>query len=112
MFSSMVPRGRSGRRRRRLIAVLGAMLVLGVVLLDAHADLPEHHHEHGTETVCVASLALATIAVAAWSLSLRSGRAQLLPPIPRFRLPRSTEHRPRMRFAARAGPSPPLVLRR
>ena len=86
--------------------------MLGVVLLDAHADLPEHHHQHGTETMCVASLALATIAVAAWSMGLSLRRPDRLPPIPRFRLPRTFEHRPPATIAARAGPSPPLVLRR
>lgn len=112
MLASMVPRGRRSMRRRRLIALLGLVLVLGVVLLDAHADLPEHHHEHGTETLCVASLALATIAVAAWSMGLSLRRPEGLPPIPRLRLPRTLEHRPPATIAARAGPPPPLVLRR
>lgn len=85
--------------------------MLGVVMLDAHAALPEHHHVNGTETICVASLAVATLAMAAWALGSI----------------KRTKHRrrvqPQVRWpchvslavpgpCARAGPAPPVVLRR
>jgi hypothetical protein len=88
----------------------GIVLTLGVVALDAHAALPEHHHQHGTETLCIAALAIAVVAL---SVLLRPvGRSQ---PIPR---PLTVGLRPRWRglapaaAPARAGPASLAVLRR
>lgn len=44
--------------------MVGTVLLLGVVALNAHAAaLTEQQHEHGTDTICVAAQALATLAV-------------------------------------------------
>jgi hypothetical protein len=85
--------------------------VLGVVVLDAHAALPEHHHVGGTETLCFASLAVATLAVAAWALgSIKRAKRHVLGR-PRPRSFPFVLFRP-LGAIARAGPAPPVVLRR
>jgi hypothetical protein len=58
------PFNRLLRRRRRYTALVGVVLVLGVVALDAHAALPDHHHVRGEATLCVAALAVATLVAA------------------------------------------------
>jgi hypothetical protein len=54
------------RRHRRLSALLGILIVLGVAGLNVHAALPEHHDKNGVATVCVAALSFAVIAGIAW----------------------------------------------
>jgi hypothetical protein len=102
-------------RRRRLTATLGVLLVLGVVVMNAHAALPEHHHHHGEETICGAALSLAVAAAAIWLWR----RKPLLTPwvFERPSLPRMV---PQLAWVdrlcdtgdARAGPVGLLVLRR
>jgi len=53
-------------RHRRATALAGVIVVLGVVALDAHAALPEHHDQPGHATVCIAELAIATLAALGW----------------------------------------------
>jgi len=55
------------RRHRRVTALLGILIVLGVAALNVHAALPEHHDQNGVATVCVAALSLAVIGAIAWS---------------------------------------------
>jgi hypothetical protein len=55
------------RRHRRVSALLGILIVLGVAGLNVHAALPEHHDTNGVATVCVAALSLAVIGAIAWS---------------------------------------------
>jgi hypothetical protein len=51
---------------RRTTALVGVVIVLGVGALGAHAALPEHHHEHGAVTVCIAALAIAGLVALGW----------------------------------------------
>jgi hypothetical protein len=100
-----------GRRLRRLLAATGIVLTLGVVVLDAHAALPEHHHAHGTETICVSSLAIAALFGVAALLRRRDFS------VPWFARP-GVRRMPRRPFfptpsvTTRAGPPRLAVLRR
>ncbi len=98
-------------RHRRTTALLGTILVLGVVGLNAHAALPEHHDTPGHATMCIAALSIAILAaaglatrsLAAPATSLHSVR---LPQV-RCRIPADPAS-----SNARAGPAVPFVLRR
>jgi hypothetical protein len=94
------------------LALAGVLLVLGVVALDAHAALPEHHHSHGEATVCLAALAIATLGALGWALSRAVAQMPPLRALPRVRrLPLA----PLCRVAyvpARAGPARSPILRR
>jgi hypothetical protein len=97
-------------QHRRLTAACGILLVLGVVLLNAHEALPEHHHHNGTTDVCIASLSIAVLAIfafrpkrAVWRPGRRFVRLVLRP------ASRAPRRRPSAR--SRAGPARPLVLR-
>ena len=50
-------------------------IVLGVLALGAHGDLPEHHDKGGHMTVCVAALAIAGLTI----LRMRRRRLSELP---------------------------------
>lgn len=99
-------------RRRRLTAVLGVLVVVGVAALNVHAALPEHHHHHGEMTLCVAALSVATAALAGWAVARTWVAVAIRPRSTRLRI------RPLMRAFtpwpsnARAGPLVPVVLRR
>jgi hypothetical protein len=88
-------------------------LVLGVVVLDAHAALPEHHHLHGAETLCVASMAIATLAIAAWAVGARAARlgSRRLSAVPIVRRS-APSGRLWMLGRPRAGPARSPILRR
>jgi hypothetical protein len=111
MFRLVWCRAHRVARWRRRLAMLAILLVLGVVLLDAHAALPDHHHVHGVETMCLASVAIATLAVAALAFARPVGGC-MLPRRSRLsvRRPRSPLLSACHSVAARDGP--PVVLRR
>jgi hypothetical protein len=97
-------------RHRRITALVGVIVVLGVVALNAHAALPEHHDEHGKVTVCIAALSIAVLA----ALGCHTKRSVGL----RMRLTCTPLLRVMSGFAvdapcalARAGPSGLAVLR-
>jgi hypothetical protein len=97
------------RRHRRLSALLGIVVVLGVAALNVHAALPEHHDEHGVATVCVAALSLAVISAVAWNAK-RSSVVSVRRFTSILRIPRRlVADGPRP--AARAGPPGAAVLR-
>jgi hypothetical protein len=95
---------------RRATSLVGVVLVLGVAGLNAHAALPEHHFDHHVATMCVASLAMATLAAIAWP---RGRTPTLTGPLARTcevaPPPEPAKNAPDT--AARAGPPAPLVLR-
>ncbi len=98
-------------RHRRATALLGTIIVLGVVALNAHAALPEHHDAPGHVTMCAGALSIAILAAAGLM-----ARCLLAPPaeLRRAFLPR-IEGRIAADTAssnARAGPAVPFVLRR
>jgi hypothetical protein len=99
------------RRHRSTAALLGTLIVLGVAALDAHAALPEHHDHHGVATVCIAGLAMATLAALGWRAkpAARRGRVLRL-----FSLARawSRSRTDAPRAMTRAGPPGPMPLRR
>jgi hypothetical protein len=45
-------------RHRRATALLGTIIVFGVVALNAHAALPEHHDTPGHVTMCAGALSI------------------------------------------------------
>lgn len=98
------------RGRRRTTSLVGIVIVLGVGALSTHAALPEHHFNHDVATLCVASVAIATMAMIAWprgrTPALTATLARTCDISPGADL---AGHRPDA--AARAGPSAPLVLR-
>jgi hypothetical protein len=111
---AIAPIARMMRHHRRLWVAAGIALALGVVALNAHAALPEHHHHHGEETMCAASL---SIAVAAGALAFAwRGPARVRTPRPmrRRELSRGAEGCAKVVLPrARAGPVPTLqALRR
>jgi hypothetical protein len=97
-------------RHRRLTALAGLMIVLGVAALNVHAALPEHHGGQGDASVCEAALSIAVLAVLGWR-ARRAGPTVTRPffvPILQVAGRMSTECPP---AAARAGPPGPSVLR-
>jgi len=87
------------------------ILVLGVVALNAHEALPEHHHHDGETTVCVAALSIAVLAAFGWRPKRPSApgarvACTLLPWVAR------RPSTPPVWGNARAGPARPAVLRR
>jgi hypothetical protein len=97
--------------RRRATALVGVLIVLGVLMLDAHAALPEHHHVHGTETACVASLAVAALATAGAMRKRCKTLVQVWFPL-LIRLPAGPAPTQPQLVAIRAGPRTAVVLRR
>lgn len=93
-----------------MTALIGVVVVLGVVGLNAHALLPEHHY--ATETICVCALSIATLVGLGWGLVRSLGAL--------FPLRRTRAIRVKARVAppgalagiARAGPLGSVVLRR
>jgi hypothetical protein len=98
-------------RHRRTTALLGAVIVLGVVGLNAHAALPEHHDEPGHVTMCAAALSIAILAAVALVTKCLPAPRKALRLVQRPRV----KSRIAVRTAssnARAGPAVPVVLRR
>ena len=96
---------------RRVTALAGLMLVLGVVALNAHAALPDHHGNDGDATVCIAALSIAVLATLAWGAK-RADAPTARPmhaPIVRCEHPLSADS---PAPSARAGPPGRVVLRR
>lgn len=99
-------------RHRRATALLGTLVVLGVAALNVHSVLPEHHHVHGEETVCIAALAVAGLAALGW-------RRRCEPRLPvriaatlvRFARGVDVPRTSRLDVSARAGPAGLAVLR-
>ena len=112
--SDVVPLGSINRailRHRRLAATVGTIVVLGVVGLNAHEALPEHHEHHAVATMCVAALSIAVLACLRWGASppsigprraVRGGRER-----PSLAEPAAVLSPP-----ARAGPTGLIPLRR
>lgn len=100
------------KRHRRVSALLGILVVLGVAGLNVHAALPDHHDKNGVATVCVAALSFAVIAGIAWGTKRSSGASILRRFGPLLRTPgRLVADGPRA--VARDGPPGPgpVVLR-
>lgn len=98
-------------RYRRTAVLVGALVFPGVVALDAHAALPEHHHARGEVTICIAALAIASLAPLGWRRqpTPRPTTRTLAAALPQ------TARAPvvgAQRISARAGPSGLAVLRR
>jgi hypothetical protein len=98
-------------RHRRVTALAGVMLLLGVAALSTHAALPEHH-EPGEE-ICLCAFALATLCAVGMGLG-RSSVSRLIPcrRMPVLRAPLQIATAVRVGGMARAGPPVSLVLRR
>jgi hypothetical protein len=99
-------------RWRTPLALAGVLLVLGVVALDAHAALPEHHHSHGEATICVAALAIATLGALGWALSRAVAQMPPLRAVPPVRRRPIAPPARVASVAARAGPGRSPILRR
>jgi hypothetical protein len=99
------------RRHRRVTALVGVMLLLGVAALSTHAAMPDHHDPG--EEICLCALALATLCAAGLGLG-RSSVSRLIPCrlMPVLRAPRQIVADVRVGGWARAGPPVLLVLRR
>ena len=106
----IAPINRVLSRHRRTTALVGAIVVLGVGALDAHAALPEHHHEHGKVTVCIAALAIAGLAALGWCKqgTPQAPRLAQVAPLLQAASSLATDT---PRTSARAGPSRLTVLR-
>jgi hypothetical protein len=91
--------------------LLGTIIVLGVVGLNAHAALPEHHDTPGHVTMCSAALSIAILAaiglMARCLLAPRTRRRRIYLPAIKIRIALESGS-----SNARAGPPVPLVLRR
>ena len=98
-------------RYRRTTVLVGALVFLGLVALDAHAALPEHHHAHGEVTICIAALAVASLAPLGWRRqpTPRPTTRTIGAPVPQTSRVLAAEP---PRISARAGPSGLAVLRR
>ena len=97
-------------RRRRLMALAGIALMVVVLGLDAHAALPEHHHTDGHETVCVASMAVATLT--AFGCCVKAPPLQKASRRPRIRIrSKGRVVAPVIPILSRAGPCRSVVLR-
>jgi nitrate/nitrite transporter NarK len=98
-------------RNRRVTALVGVMLLLGVAALSTHAALPEHH-ETGEE-ICLCAFALATLCAVGLGLG-RSFVGRLIPcrRMQVLRAPLQIAAAVRVGGMARAGPPVLLVLRR
>ena len=99
-------------RHRRAAALAGVIVILGVVALDAHAMLHENHvQQNGKVTMCVAALAIATLAALGWWCKKRSPGAATH--MVAALLPQHSQSLPASppRASARAGPGSPAVLR-
>jgi hypothetical protein len=100
-------------RHRRITAIVALMAMLGVLALQAHAALPEHHHHGGKATVCIASLVeVAVIVVALFKrrrvpMALPGGIGAVVPlvAVRPLAIPETCH------AWARAGPSEDSVLR-
>jgi hypothetical protein len=97
-------------RYRRTTALVGTVLILGVVTLNAHEALPEHHHRHGETTICIAALSIAVLAAMGWRTKRSVGlNTRLGVTVVRRVDRRLAVERPSV--LARAGPPGPAVLR-
>jgi hypothetical protein len=98
-------------RHRPTTALLGAIIVLGVVGLNAHAALPEHHDTPGHVTVCTAALSIAILAAVGLAAKCLRGPTTALR---RVYIPQAESRIVAVTSSsnARAGPAVPVVLRR
>jgi hypothetical protein len=97
-------------RHRRITALVGVIVVFGVVALNAHAALPEHHHDHGKVTMCIAALSIAVLAALGCCAKRSLGLGIRLSWAPLLRVVMSVTVDVAW-VLARAGPSAPAVLR-
>lgn len=98
---------RQVRRWRRVTIPVGMLLVAGVVALNAHAALPDHHDHPGESPICIASLSIAVAVAGAWFLRRKPCllAARLAPLSTLLSLPlHSVRVTSRPLAAARAGP--------
>jgi len=98
------------RRHRRVTALVGLLIVLGVAALNAHEALPEHHEHHGVATVCIAALSIATLAALGWGARHDARPVSSVRLVCVARTPIRFDPRP-PRALARAGPPGRLPLR-
>ncbi len=98
-------------RHRRTTALLGTIIVLGVVGLNAHAALPEHHDTPGGVTMCPGALSIAILAAVALVAKCLLAPSTLMSQIPLPHL-ESRIAADTTSSNARAGPAVPFVLRR
>jgi hypothetical protein len=115
-YHPLVPRLRTINRflfrHRRATALVGVLMVLGIVALNAHEALPEHHNDHGEgATMCVAALSIAVLAVLGWRAKRGHGPVARLPRTSLVRIIGGVPVEP-PETAARAGPMWTAVLRR
>jgi hypothetical protein len=98
-------------RHRRVTAVVGVMLLLGVAALSTHAAVPDHHD--AGEEICLCALAIGTLCAVGLGLG-RSFAGRTIPCrlMPVLRAPRQIVADVRVGGLARAGPPVLLVLRR
>jgi hypothetical protein len=96
---------------RRVTALVGLVLVLGVVALNAHAALPDHHGHDGDATVCIAALSIAVLATLAWGAKRADAPAARPMRVPIVWCEHSVSA-DSPAPSARAGPSGRVVLRR
>jgi hypothetical protein len=97
-------------RHRRATALVGVLLVLGTAALNTHEALPEHHHQVGEATVCIAALSIAVLAALGWGTRRSTGAVTCRIGMAVVRLERG--HVTAIPAAiARAGPPGPAVLR-
>lgn len=98
------------RRHRRMTALVGVVVVLGVVGLNVHALLPDHHD--ATETVCVCALSIATLVGLGWGWARSLGAFVPLRRMLTIRVKTSVTPAETLAGMARAGPLGSVVLRR
>jgi hypothetical protein len=98
-------------RHRRTTALFGTIIVLGVVGLNAHTALPEHHDTPGHVTMCAGALSIAILAAVALMAKCLLAPPALLSHVPLPHL-ESRIAADTTSSNARAGPAVPLVLRR
>ena len=93
-----------------MTALAGVIVVLGIVALNAHAALPEHHDDHGKVTMCIAALSIAVLAAVGCCAKRSVGLWIRLHWAPARRAVSSVTVAVAW-VLARAGPSAPAVLR-
>jgi hypothetical protein len=102
---------RAFRRHRRVVALLGAIVMLGVIALNAHAALPAHHD--GTEEICLCASSIAVAIAFGWCSARPFSAAVVVLRPGRLELTESkTVACGRVSGIARAGPARQVVLRR
>jgi hypothetical protein len=93
-----------------MTALVGVVMVLGVVGLNAHALLPDHHD--ATESVCVCAMSIATLVGLGWGWARSLGAPVPLRRMLAIRVKTTVVPASTLAGMARAGPVGSVVLRR